>query len=177
MGGGEGENENEETTPVKATPQIEKGAGLGFVEDRNSKLDREVRRRKLLFQVEILLFYFLSLIHYGPYIIPIPFQFEDMLSGMSALTTGPKTPNSKAACRAAADEYENEKWEVKWKAKQKPPTTILTSKSPDEIGGRTVVNEPGKWAEVIVDSREEQESRKSVGLSFKVNRNYICFRL
>ena len=58
MGGGEGENENEETTPVKATPQIEKGAGLGFVEDRNSKLDREVRRRKLLFQVEILLFDF-----------------------------------------------------------------------------------------------------------------------
>ena len=94
---------------------------------------------------------------------------------MGALST--KTPNSKAACRAAAaaEEYESEKWEVKWKAKRKPiilpPTTILTSKSPgDIIGVRTIVSEPGKWAEVIVDSREEQASRKSAGLSFKVKK-------
>ena len=47
MGGANGEKE--ETVPVKATPQIEKGAGLGFVEEKNSKLDREVKDRGLLF--------------------------------------------------------------------------------------------------------------------------------
>ena len=82
---------------------------------------------------------------------------------MRDLTTQNRTPNSKAACRASHEE--GEKWEVKWKPKRKPITLPPTILKITEDSGRTVPNEPGKWATV-----DEGVKKGGSGVSFKVKK-------